>query len=408
MSCVQFFASRFAAVFRSAEFRRRTPIACHRGTSVWFLVFLLTGVCFVGGLLADEPYTLQSVPEPSAILENEPKATEFSLQRAAVALDIEALHWQKTRKCAACHTLPPYLMARPVLAGILPEPPEVRQFFEDIVAQKLEPEPKLPKDGITAVTIQVAAALALHDRATTGKLHPRTREELDRMWTLQRDDGSWEWPFRDTPPLKSDNHYGVTLAALATVLAPDDYAKTPQAQRGLTAVRQYLKSHTAWTLHQRIMLLWLSSCLQDVVSEEQRTLWIDELKAAQRPDGGWSLATLTENSREPERQTDAARMARSEPGHGESFLVYVGRDKSYRTSLASDGYATGLSLFVLRQVGEPAAAPTLQRGIAWLKSNQRVSGRWFTPSQGWHTQHRITNAGNAFAILALHACGEVK
>ena len=145
-----------------------------------------------------------------------------------------------------------------------------------------------------------------------------------------------------------------------------------------------------------------------ICSGTDRTQWIDELKAAQRPDGGWSLATLTENSREPERQTDAAQLARNQSGHGESFLVYVGRDEIYRTSLASDGYATGFSLFVLRHAGEPAAAPALRRGIAWLKSNQRVSGRWFTPSQGWHTEHRITNAGNAFAVLALHACGEVK
>jgi len=401
-----FLVSRLVSVFRSADFRHSAT--SHPRKQIWFLVCLLTAIGFASELIADQPYTLQSVPEPSTISETEAIATEFSLRRAAEAMDVEALYWQKTRQCAACHTLPPHLIARPVLAGILPEPPEVRQFFEDIVAKRLEPEPSLPKDGIAAVTIQVAAALALHDRATTGKLHPRTREELDRMWTLQRDDGSWEWPLRDTPPLKCDDHYGVTIAALATALAPDDYARTPQAQRGLTAIRQYLSSHTAWTLHQRIMLLWLSSCLQDIVSDEQRTRWIDELKTAQRPDGGWSMATLTENCREPERQTDTGRMARSQPGHGESFLVYVGRDETYRSSLASDGYATGLSVFVLRQVGEAATTPTLQRGVVWLKSNQRISGRWFTPSQGWHTEHRITNVGNAFAILALDACGEVK
>ncbi len=408
MRCIQLSASRSASASLSAEFRHWETTAHHCRRQIWLFVFVLTAVGFVSGLFADEPYTLQSVPEPPAISENEPKATEFSLRHAAEALDVEALHWQKTRQCAACHTLPPYLMARPALSGIVPEPPEVRQFFEDIVARRLEPEPNLPKDAIAAVTIQVAAALALHDRATTGRLHPRTREELDRMWTLQREDGSWEWPFRDTPPLKCDNHYGVTLAALATALAPEDYVKTPQAERGLAAIRQHLKSHASWTLHQRIMLLWLSSCLEDIVTEEQRTQWIDELKSAQRPDGGWSMATLTENSREPERQTDEAGMARSQPGHGESFLVYVGRSKIYRTSLASDGYATGLSLFVLRQVGEPAATPALRRGVAWLKTNQRISGRWFTPSQGWHTEHRIANAGSAFAVLALEACGEVK
>src|SRR5713226_2645717 len=101
-------------------------------------------------------------------------------------------------RCPTCRrprrTLPPYLMARPYLAAVSPEPPEVRQFFETIVEQRLEGEPALPKDGVAAVVIEVAAALAFHDRATTGKLHPSARQELDRMWTLQRSDGGWEWP----------------------------------------------------------------------------------------------------------------------------------------------------------------------------------------------------------------------
>jgi squalene-hopene/tetraprenyl-beta-curcumene cyclase len=51
----------------------------------------------------------------------------------------------------------------------------------------------------------------------------------------------------------------------------------------------------------------------------------------------------------------------------------------------------------------------MQRGVAWLKSHQRKSGRWFTPSQAWHKQHpiAIANAGTAYAVLALQACGEI-
>ena len=40
----------------------------------------------------------------------------------------------------------------------------------------------------------------------------------------------------------------------------------------------------------------------------------------------------------------------------------------------SDGYATGLVVFVLREAGVPAADPAIQRGLAWLKANQRASG----------------------------------
>src|ERR1700704_2959517 len=192
---------------------------------------------------AGGPLTLANVPPPPALAADEPMARVFSLERAAQSLDITALHWQKTRKCAACHTLPPYLMARPYLAAVSPPPPAGRQFFETIVGQRLEVEPSLPKDAVTAVVIEVAAALAFHDRATTGKLHPRTRQQLDRMWTLQRADGGWEWPFRDTPPIKSDEHYGVVFAALAASAAPENYFRTEPAQKGLAGIRKFLASH---------------------------------------------------------------------------------------------------------------------------------------------------------------------
>src|SRR5207302_1405126 len=98
---------------------------------------------------------------------------------------------------------------------------------------------------------------------------------------------------------------------------------------------------------------------------------------------------------------------RAEKDHGHDFLVYVGRHKVYKSSLASDGYATGFVVYVLRQAGVPADDARIRAGVAWLKAHQRVSGRWFTPSQSWHTQHRIANAGTAFAVMALHAAGEI-
>jgi squalene-hopene/tetraprenyl-beta-curcumene cyclase len=356
---------------------------------------------------AGEPLKLETVPAPPALAADEPPAAAFSLDLAARSLDTTALSWQKERKCAACHTLPPYLMARPYLAAVSPEPPEVRRFFERIVAEKLEGEPALPKDGVTAVVIQTATALAFHDRATSGKLHPRTRDQLDRMWTLQRADGSWDWPFRDTPPIKSDEHYGVVLAALAASAAPENYCATEPARKGLAGIRKFLAAHPPRSLHQKAMLLWGTSQVEDFISAADKSQFAKELAAAQRPDGGWSLASLTENPTDPERQTEDGRQARAAVGHGREFLVYVGREKIYQSSLASDGYATGFSLYVLRQAGLPTDDPRIRRGVTWLKEHQRASGRWFTPSQSWHTQHYISNAGSSYAILALHACGEI-
>lgn len=355
-----------------------------------------------------EPLMLETVQPPPTISPDEPLG-EFSLERAAVALDRAALHWQKTRACTACHTMLPYLMARPVLNGVLRPSGEVRQFFEEVVSGQREAMPDYSCHDVDgAVAIGVATALSLNDRGTTGKLHPLTRQTLDRMWTLQRSDGSWEWPFRDTPPFKVREHFGVTLAAVAVGMAPDAYNQTPAAQTGLAGIRRYLGNAPPVTLHEQAMLLWASVNIEGLLSDKDRTEAVSRLMNVQRPDGGWSLASLVDNTSDPslKGQPQVASL-QSEAGYGTKFLGYIGRDHVYKSALDSDGYTTGLVLLITRRAGLPATDARLQRGVNWLKTHQRESGRWFTPSQAWHTQHFISNAGTAFAVLGLHACGEI-
>lgn len=340
---------------------------------------------------------------------DEPKIGAFSLERAAVYLDRAATSWQSTHACVACHTMLPYLMARGAIEPVSPQSIEVRRFFEEVAAGKREAMPNYAcHDVAGAAAIGVAAAMAINDRATSGKLHPLTRQALDGMWTLQRADGGWEWPFRDTPPLKVNEHYGVTLAAIAAGMAPDGYADTPAARAGVERIRKFLANKPAVTLHERAMLLWASMYVDDLLPADAQQKIVAELLSTQRADGGWSLASLVDNTADPSlansRRTIAAKQ---EPGYGSEFLLYVGPEKVYKSSLSSDGYATGFVIFVARQAGVPVGDARLRRGIEWLKANQRESGRWFTPSQAWHTRNLISNAGTGYAILALEACGEV-
>ena len=48
----------------------------------------------------------------------------------------------------------------------------------------------------------------------------------------------------------------------------------------------------------------------------------------------------------------------------------------------------------------------LAAGVAWLKTNQRTSGRWFTRSLNTDKNHFITHAGTAYALAAMRACEE--
>src|SRR5579872_4519 len=134
-------------------------------------------------LVAAETVTLDNVDPPAEISADEPFAPAFSLEQAARSLDTAALDWQKTRACTACHTMLPYLMARPALSSISPQSAEVRHFFEEVAAGRREAMPAYScKDLGGAVEVGIASALAMNDRQTTGKLHPLTRQALDRMW----------------------------------------------------------------------------------------------------------------------------------------------------------------------------------------------------------------------------------
>ena len=50
------------------------------------------------------------------------------------------------------------------------------------------------------------------------------------------------------------------------------------------------------------------------------------------------------------------------------------------TDPPSDGQQTGLAIVALREAGVPALDTQIQRGLRWLESNQRESGRWWTRS----------------------------
>ena len=323
---------------------------------------------------SEELITLENVTPPEPNTKDEPLAS-YSLQRAAHFLDRAALDWQKTRQCFTCHTNFAYLMARPHLSADVPAHAQVRAYAEELVTQRWpEKGPRWDAEVVCA-----AAFLAMNDAATTGKLHPITRAALDRMWTVQREDGGWNWLKCDWPPMESDDHYGVTLAVIGAAIAPEGYAQTEAARAGLERALHYLREQPPPTLHHKAMLLWASTLIDGVLTAEQRQEVVDALLALQQPDGGWGLATLGD---------------------------WVRADGSEQDKLSSDGYGTGFVIYVLRQAGLPAQNPQIQRGVAWLKANQRASGRWYTRSLHADSKHYITHAGTAFAVMALAACGE--
>ena len=162
-------------------------------------VFSLTlTLVFLSHSLAAEELTLDNVTPPAANSVDEPLAAAFSLDNATRFLDQASLDWTKSRKCFTCHTNYSYLIARPSVSAEGTAHRQVREALEELVEERWE------TDGPrwNAEVVMSAAVLAMNDAATSGKLHTTTRKALDRMWTLQRADGGFEWLKCDWPPME--------------------------------------------------------------------------------------------------------------------------------------------------------------------------------------------------------------
>jgi squalene-hopene/tetraprenyl-beta-curcumene cyclase len=353
------------------------------------LFLFLAGFNRVRGQDKNSIKEAKEIQEHIASSPEEPLAKNWSLRNSADHLDRAATAWLTRWKCAACHTSYLYVMAGPSL-GATPSPAliKMRQYLEYRVAHwdsgKALDKPgqgsaikPLPTEGTTEV-VATAAVLAFHDAETTGKLHPLTRQALDRIWALQQPNGAWTWNRSNLAPLEYDDYFGAVFAALGVGSAPDAYAQTPKAQDGLAKLRTYFGKTPPPNLHHRVWLLWASTKVDRLMTPADRQQTIKDLLASQQADGGWTLPALWK------------------------LGLRAGEDKQS----PSDGYATGLSIYVLRQAGLAANEPQMKNGISWLKTHQRESGRWFTKSLNGSRRHVVTNAGTALCAMAMKACGE--
>jgi len=339
---------------------------------------MLYGLVLLGvNLLPGAEKVKPTAADPGRNRANEPFAKEHSLKKAAAFLDRVALDWTRERKCGTCHTNVPYLMARGVLKEQAANEKLVRSFFEQR-ATNWDRGKKGDKPRWDTEVVVTGVTLALHDAATTGKLHKLSKQALDRMWKVQQKTGAWEWLKCDWPPLEHDDYFGAVFAAVGVGHAPGGYAKSESARAGLAKLRGYLAKNKVPNLHHKAWLLWAAQKLDGLMTADEQKKTIKEITDLQKPDGGWSLVSL---------------------GDWESYDEFPNNPMA-----GSDGYGTALMVYVLRQAGVPTSNAAVKKGVAWLKANQRQSGRWFTASLNTDKAHYITHAGTAFAVLALKAC----
>jgi len=303
--------------------------------------------------------------------------------------------------CVSCHTALPYALARPSLRAALaehdPATPE-RKLIANVVKRVRmwnEVEPfypdqtrGLPKTSESRGTEAVLNALILATRdARTGTLSDDARQAFSNLWPLQFKAGDlaggWAWlNFQYEPwEASASPYFGAALAAIAVGTAPGNYANGADIQDRLKLLRGYLqRGADSEKLFNRLMALWASAKLPDVLSAVQRQAIIDAAAAKQQDDGGWATAALGAWKRIDGTALDAR----------------------------SDGYATGLITFVLLQAGCSRDDVRVSNAIAWLVRHQDpATGMWRASSLNKERDLSsdagkfMSDAATAYVVLAL-------
>ena len=304
--------------------------------------------------------------------------------------------------CVSCHTTAPYGLARPMLrpaAGAGETTPPERALLDSVTtrvthwdevgpfyADERYGAPKTSQSRGTEAILN-ALVLARQDERT-GTLSDRTRRAFDNLWALQRaggaDEGAWPWLHFDLAPWETDEgpYHGAALAAVAVGLAPGGYGARPDVRNNVARLGGYLRRELdAQPPFNRVMALWASGALPDLLAGAGRQKIIGEIAGLQREDGGWSLSSLG---------------------------AWERRDGT-PVGTASDGYATGLVTLALQQAGLARDHEAVAGGLAWLAGNQDPDGSW--PASSLNREHDpasdrgrfMRDAATAYAVLALTA-----
>jgi squalene-hopene/tetraprenyl-beta-curcumene cyclase len=338
---------------------------------------------------------------PSA---EEPRVAAFgadSIAGAAKYLEDGAISWVQGRACINCHTTGPYMTERPALSAWLGKPnEEILANFVEAVPDHVKPSTETEKDGLkyypgSWTAVWRSAGLAEWDQHVTGKLSPSTDRSLREMFMRQSPNGSFvSYGEVEIPHITTD--FELTLqAARAVTAAPGWLSGLQDADllERIEKMKTWLRSAPAKNDFDRVLRLQLAAYLPDLVSQSDRDTALALLSSKQHHDGGWSLRD----------------MSPVDDWHFKMSATVVNLINRLPDAAApeSDPYMTALAIVLMRQNQVPAADVRVQRGIAWLKKEQRISGRWWMQSLYRGNYFYITYIATAQALKALALCDEI-
>lgn len=340
--------------------------------------------------------------EVAAASADEPKVTAFgpdTIRAARKYLDDGANSWIREKNCVACHSTGVYMVERPVLTSLLGKPSdEVQaQFIKSMPDSVGEP---VMRDGAkyfgaSIQTVWRASGLAAWDKHVTGTLTEHTDKALRQTLQCLADEGFiMTFPQVEIPYITTDFELTVQAArAIATAPGWIDSVKDEDSVNRIQRMKSWLGKHEPISDWEHALKLQLALLMPDVVSTTQREASIAMLWRQQLPDGGWSTRRMSDLMKWHVKMDPVVLdLIRSEPD---------------AASPGSDAYMTAFAIVLLRESGTPANDERIQKGITWLKQNQRVTGRWWMKSLYRGNYNYSTYISTAQALRALALCGEV-
>jgi squalene-hopene/tetraprenyl-beta-curcumene cyclase len=336
---------------------------------------------------------------------DEPKVKAFgpeTIKAATQYLDDGAICWVREKNCVNCHTTGPYLSERPALSKQLGMPlEEVLADFVKTVPEEINPQKETEKTGLkyfggSWTSIWRSMGLAEWDKHVTGKLSAHTERSLQEMLMRQSANGSFvSYGEVEIPHITTD--FELTLqAARAVKAAPGWLANLKDAELlgRIEKMKTWLRDASAKNDFDRILRLQLAYYMPELVPQAQRDAALALLSSKQHADGGWSLRDMSAINDWHFKMSDT--------------VVNLINGLPDAAKPESDAYMTAFAIVLMRQNNVPASNERIQRGLVWLKQQQRISGRWWMQSLYRGNYSYITYIATAQALKALALCDELK
>ena len=287
--------------------------------------------------------------KPLAAPPHEAKTISGALDRALPLIQQAAANYPKHRHCFSCHhqTLPMLALVtakkshRPIDEKLLQEQATFTQksFQGEMNGLK-------SGKGIGGKAMTVGYGLwAL--RLADWKADKVTEAMVTYLLKTQTEEGYWTGQVA-RPPLE-ESHFTATVLAIQGMKRYATDSQKSSADAAIAKANAWLASASAKDQEDKVFRLWGLSLAGD--KSKKFITAREAVLAGQQADGGWAQAE----------------------------------------GMKSDAYATGQTLFVLREIGFDSREPAFQRGLQFLLQSQCADGSWFVKTRSRPIQTYFDN-----------------